>query len=191
MYSTETSNIMGKLTGKNIRLRALEPTDLEFLYNIENNEAYWEVSNTQTPYSRYILKQYLENAHLDIYEAKQLRFAIENKKHQIVGMIDLFDFSPQHLRAGVGILIDQNHQQKGYATEAIKLLNKYAFSFLNLRQLYANITTDNQKSIQLFQKLGYQLIGIRKDWIFSDGDFKDVAFYQLIHPSILHEKNIL
>lgn len=182
---------MSKLTGKLIRLRALEPDDLGFLYNIENNEAYWEVSNTQTPYSRYLLKQYLENSHLDIYEAKQVRFAIENNKNQIVGMIDLFDFSPQHLRAGVGVLIDQKHQQKGYATEAIKILNKYAFSSLNLRQLYANIATNNTKSMLLFEKLGYLQVGIRKDWIYSDSDFKDVAFYQLIHPSIIHEKNIL
>ncbi|NJB83307.1 GNAT family N-acetyltransferase [Wenyingzhuangia aestuarii] len=173
---------MSKLTGNLIKLRALEPEDLEFLYHIENNEAYWEVSSTQTPYSRYLLKQYLENSHLDIYEAKQLRFAIENKQHNIVGMIDLFDFSPQHLRAGIGVLIDQTHQQKGYATEAIKLLNNYAFSSLNLRQLYANIATDNKNSIQLFEKLGYQNVGVRKDWIFSDGKFKDVAFYQLIHP---------
>ena len=47
------------LKGTNIYLRALEPEDLEFVYAIENNESVWEVSNTQTPYSRFLIKQYL------------------------------------------------------------------------------------------------------------------------------------
>lgn len=172
---------MNKLTGNKILLRALEPNDLDFLYDIENNETYWEASGTQTPYSRYLLKQYLENSHLDIYEAKQIRFVIENNLQETVGMIDLFDFNPQHLRAGVGVLIDEKHQYKGYASAAIKILNNYAFTSLNLRQLYANITTDNKKSIHLFEKLGYQKIGIRKNWIYSNNVFKDVAFYQLLN----------
>ena len=67
------------LSGEKIILRALEPEDLNFLYQIENNESFWEVSHTQTPFSKYILKRYLENAHLDIYESKQLRLLIEEK----------------------------------------------------------------------------------------------------------------
>ena len=66
---------MQTLQGKHISLRALEPEDLEFLFQIENNESFWEVSHTQTPFSKFLLKQYLENAHLDIYEAKQLRLS--------------------------------------------------------------------------------------------------------------------
>jgi diamine N-acetyltransferase len=62
---------MVTLQGKSIYLRALEPADLEFLYAIENNESIWEVSNTQTPYSRFLIRQYLKNEHQDIYEAKQ------------------------------------------------------------------------------------------------------------------------
>ena len=64
---------MVTLQGKDINLRALEPEDLEFVYAIENDENIWEVSNTITPYSKFLIRQYLENAHQDIYEAKQLR----------------------------------------------------------------------------------------------------------------------
>lgn len=64
------------LKGDSVYLRALEPNDLEFVYAMENDETIWEVSNTQTPYSRFLIRQYLENAQQDIYEAKQLRLAI-------------------------------------------------------------------------------------------------------------------
>ena len=50
------------LTGEQIVLRALEPEDLDFLYQLENDSSIWEVSNTTTPYSRFILKQYLDNS---------------------------------------------------------------------------------------------------------------------------------
>ncbi|MCG1037168.1 GNAT family N-acetyltransferase [Polaribacter sargassicola] len=169
------------LSGQLINLRALEPEDLQFLYQIENNESFWEISHTQAPFSKYLLKQYLENAHLDIYEAKQLRLLIEEKStEKQVGMIDLFDFNPQHKRAGIGILIHPDFQKNGYASEALSLLINYSFSHLNLHQLFANITSDNLKSISLFTKHQFKQIGIKKDWIFSEGKFKDEILFQLI-----------
>jgi len=173
---------MQTLQGKHINLRALEPEDLAFLFETENNQDFWEVSHTQTPFSKYLLKQYLENAHQDIYEAKQLRLIIETKEpKQQIGIIDLFDFNPQHKRAGVGILIIKPFQQNGYATEALELLIKYSFTNLQLHQLYANITIDNKKSIQLFTKHNFKEIGIKKDWLFSNNKYKDELLLQLIN----------
>ena len=169
------------LSNNKINLRALEPEDLDFLYTIENNESFWEISHTQTPFSNYILKQYLENAHQDIFEAKQLRLLIEEKStRKRIGMIDLFDFNPQHKRAGIGILIHPHFQQNGFASEALSLFINYAFTHLGLHQLYANITTDNSKSISLFTKQKFENVGIKKDWILSDGKFKDETLFQLI-----------
>ena len=105
------------LEGKKVRLRALEPEDLEFLYTLENDTEFWEISHTQTPFSKFVLKHYIENSHLDIYEAKQLRFIIEETtNNNSVGMIDLFDFNPQHKRAGIGIVINHKFQKEGFAS---------------------------------------------------------------------------
>jgi diamine N-acetyltransferase len=170
------------LNTEKITLRALEPEDLDFLYEIENNESFWEVSHTQAPFSKYVLKQYLENAHLDIFEAKQLRLLIEEKatKNQI-GMIDLFDFNPQHKRAGIGILIHPEFQKKGFASEALKMITSYAFSQLNLHQLYANITSENSYSLALFTKYNFVIVGEKRDWILSEGKFKNEISLQLIN----------
>jgi diamine N-acetyltransferase len=173
---------MNTLQGTYINLRALEPEDLKFLFEIENNESFWEVSHTQTPFSKFILKQYLENAHLDIYEAKQLRLAIkDNISSNTIGMIDLFDFNPQHKRAGIGILIHPDYQQKGFASEALQLLVNYSFTHLQLHQLYANITDDNTNSIRLFTKHNFKEIGIKKDWILTNRIYKNEILFQLIN----------
>jgi diamine N-acetyltransferase len=173
---------MELLEGNQIRLRAIEPEDLDFLYEIENNELFWEVSHTQTPFSRFLLKQYIENCHLDIYEARQLRLLIETKDStQSVGLIDIFDFNPQHKRAGVGIVIHEKYQSKGYASEALELLIKYSFTNLQLHQLFANIAKDNQKSISLFKKHHFKMVGSKSDWLFINGTFKDEILFQLIN----------
>lgn len=170
---------MLSLKGEQIRLRALEPADLDFLYELENNVAIWEISGTTTPYSRHVLKQYLDNAHRDIYEVKQLRLCICDKKDEVVGLIDLFDFDPKNHRAGVGIVVlEGKSRNRGVGAEAIRLLTDYAFSTLALRQLFANVVVGNDASIHLFKKLGFQEVGIKKDWIFSDGGYKDEILFQ-------------
>lgn len=171
------------LKGESIYLRALEPQDLEFIYAIENDQSIWEVSNSQTPYSRFLIKQYLENAHQDIYEAKQLRLAIcQDEDFPALGLIDLFDFDPRNNRAGVGIVI-QKEENKGQniGSEALELLIKYAFYNLNLHQLYANIGVENEASIALFTKFGFEKIGIKKDWILLHNKYHDEAVFQLIN----------
>ena len=174
---------MTTLTGNTIYLRALEPEDLEFIYAIENNESVWEVSNTQKPYSRFLIRQYLENAHQDIYEAKQLRLAIcLSDTFEAIGLIDLFDFDPKNNRAGVGIIISsESNRNSGIGSEALQLVINYAFNQLQLHQLYANIGSDNEISKQLFTKFGFQKIGTKKDWIKVDNIFKDEILFQLIN----------
>ncbi len=177
---------MKKLKGENIFLRALEPEDLEFLYTLENDESLWEVSNTSVPFSKEILQQYLENSHRDIYDIKQLRLVIcKIKDEKSVGLIDLFEFEPKHNRVGVGIVIySEEEKRRGFAQDALKLTCNYAFTHLNVHQIFASITEENKGSIQLFKKAGFEKTGIKKDWIFSEGNYKNEILYQLIN--IIH-----
>ena len=89
------------------------------------------------------------------------------QKKTPLGCIDLYDFDPQHHRAGIGLVIDKAHRQKGYATIALELIEAVAFDQLQLHQLYAGVGEDNPASIQLFQSAGYQQCGLKKDWNFT------------------------
>jgi diamine N-acetyltransferase len=167
---------------KSIKLRALEPEDLELLYEWENNESYWAISNTFSPFSKYTLKRYLENSHKSIYETGQLRFMIDHIEDKItIGTIDVFDFDSFHKRAGIGILIaNESYRRKGYASMSLTCLIKYCFKTLQLHQLYCNIMVSNSDSINLFKKMGFVLIGIKKDWIQTSNGYIDEYMLQLI-----------
>lgn len=169
------------LTNGKIRMRPLEPDDIDLLYEWENRMEIWDVSNTKTPYSKHILAQYLVESAKDIYSTKQLRLIIENEKHKPVGAVDLFDFDPYHSRAGVGILIhNQEDRGHGYAGDALEALSKYTLEVLGLKQLYANIAADNTNSIHLFTKCGFEHTGTKKLWLKTLNGWKDELFFQKI-----------
>jgi len=164
-----------------ITIRALEPEDIDLLYEWENSEDNWAVSQTIAPFSKHTLAIYIRDSDRDIYEAKQLRMMITTHAGKTVGAIDLFDFDPLNLHAGVGILIhDPEDRSKGYATSALDLMVRYCFEKLGLHQIYVNILTDNKESMKLFSKAGFQLIGTKKDWVRDGGIWKDEHLLQLV-----------
>lgn len=170
------------LRGNKVYLRALEPEDLDFVLEVENSEEFWEISATRVPYSRFLIKKYLQNSHRDIYEVKQLRLMICNFEHQPIGLIDVFDLEPKDRRAALGILIvNETDRGKGYGAEVLTLICKYCFTHLDLHQVYANVTDDNPASIQLFEKNKFEKVGVKKDWTIADGKFKNEILYQLIN----------
>ena len=171
---------MNTLKGKNIFLRALESEDINYLFSIENNEKYWSISDSQIPFSRYLLNRYLKNSNMDIYEAKQLRLVITDFQNITIGLIDLFDIDFKNNRAGVAIIINEKMRSKGFAKEALELLIQYSKTHLSLHQLYCNILEDNSHSINLFKSVEFKQVGLKKDWIKFDGKYKNELLFQLI-----------
>jgi diamine N-acetyltransferase len=167
------------IKGKKIYLRAIEPTDIHYLYLWENNTDIWKVSNTQSPWSKFVLEQYLVTAQEDIYTTKQLRLVVCTIEGDPVGCIDLFDFDPFHLRAGIGVMIEKAAEGNGFAGEAIELLCRYAFQHLHLKQIYCNVSASNKKSIFLFKKNKFILCGTKKKWIKTAiNRFEDELMFQ-------------
>jgi diamine N-acetyltransferase len=167
------------LKGKTLYLRALEPNDLDLLYTWENDSTIWHLSSTATPYSKHLLKQFIESDN-DIYTNKQLRLVICLHDHSAIGTIDLFDFHPQHQRAGLGILIaDETRRGKGHGQEALQLVIDYCFEFLLLHQVYCNVLVDNLASVRLFEKNGFKIVGTKKEWIKIGQEWSDEYLLQL------------
>ena len=173
------------MISENVKLRALEPSDVQLLFEWENDSSIWYLSNTIVPFSKFDIEQYVLNSEKDIFSNKQLRLMIDkkisNNDYQTIGSIDVFDFDPINKRAGIGILIIEKERGKGLASEALDVLIKYGFETLNLHQFYCNISTENEISLKLFEKKNFKLIGIKKDWNFRNGEFYDECLLQLVN----------
>ncbi len=173
---------MAYLENNRIKLRALEPEDLDALYKWENDADLWRCGATIAPYSKFALKEYIADSRLDIFQSKQLRLMIVWKENnECIGTIDLYEFDPMNLRAGIGILVDAGYREKGVGKEVLDLIKDYAFDFLLLKQLFAHIPKQNEISLKLFSKSGYSNTACLKEWIKTSNGFDDVYVMQLIN----------
>lgn len=148
-------------------LRALEPGDIDAIYRWENAPEIWQHSAAHAPFSRHMLTQYvMEAATGDLYADKQLRLVAE-VDGMAVGCVDLFDYDPQHHRAGVGILVDAACRKRGYGLRMLKAMAEYGHDVLQLHQIYCHVAEDNTASRHLFEKAGYRCCGELKEWIYD------------------------
>lgn len=172
---------MNLLERNGYRLRAPEPEDLGCMFDFENTSSMWEVSTPTGPYSRFYLKQYLEETKNDIYVDRQLRLMLETPEKRVAGIVDLFNFDPFHSRAEVGIVIAEEFRRQGIGRLAMEMLMEFSFGYLGLRQLYAFIDEQNHPCLKLFQRCGFETAGHLKDWMKYGSDFREVVLVQRIN----------
>ena len=162
-----------------LKLRALEPEDLDFLYSIENDAELWDVGNTNVPYSKFALNNYLLSTTSDIYADKQMRLVMEDNNGAPVGLLDIFNFDPRHCRAELGIAVEKRVRNHGYGCKAVKLAVGYAKNVLHLHQLCAIVDIDNSSSLKIFQETGFKVGATLKDWIYDGQRYRDALVMQI------------
>lgn len=177
------------LENENIRLRALEPEDLDRLYKWENNSDLWIVGNTRNPYSRFLLKQYIVDSEKDIYDAKQLRLMMVSvKTGETVGTVDLFDFEIHNSRIALGLYVDAAFQGKGYAKASLQLIEDYVFDYLKINQLYCHIAENNTASVKMFEQENFEKTGILKQWIKTIDGYENIILFQQFKADFIKQK---
>ena len=170
----------GFLTNPMIALRKIEPTDLPFLYQWENDASAWADGANHNPLSQHDLREYISSTTGDIYKDGQLRLVIQSLSEAVfeqsglsslspqggltIGCVDLFDFDPRNRRAALGMYIASEHRGKGVGHEALAKIEEYAFDFLHLRCLYAVIAQNNTACAAIFEHAGYIPSSPLKNW---------------------------
>lgn len=162
-----------------VTLRAIEPEDLETLYQIENDRTLWDASNTNVPYSHYLLNDFLLRTTGDIYTDKQVRLVVEDCDRQPVGLADIFDFNPKHRRAELGLAVRSSLRGQGYGLSALQQLVGYARHTLQLHQVYAYISVDNESSLALFRQAGFDTSVQLAEWLYDGAAYHDAVFARL------------
>ncbi len=175
------------MQNKRVSLRAVEPSDIDFIYRLENDADNRSSSEQPEHVSRYVIEQYVLSIGDDLFSSGQMRMIIEvqqGTENRPIGCIELFDADAFHRRAGIGIYIIPDEQKKGYASEALDLMIKYCFGTLGLHQLFCNIGEQNAASLRLFTKYGFQVIGLKKDWRYFNSAWHNEYMLQLINSNV-------
>ena len=164
----------------NLNLRAVEPSDLDFLYMLESAEGCADASLNSAPVSPQLLEN-IQSYTADIFADGQLRLIIEadedGQKHR-VGTIDISDFEPLNRRGFAGIIIAPEYRRRGYARTALTHLCDYASTTLGMHQLAAVVAVDNAPSIALFKSCGFKSTGRLRSWIRRGRTYADALIFQ-------------
>lgn len=152
-----------------VQLRKIEPSDLPFLYQWENDASAWADGSNHNPLSQKDLRDYIESTTGDLYRDGQLRLIIEHSASEgslpsTIGCIDLFDLDIRNRRAAIGMYIAPEYRGKGFGEASVSALEKYAFGFLDLRLLYAVIAVSNEPCSRLYRSLDYTPSSILGWW---------------------------
>ncbi|MCQ2310564.1 MAG: GNAT family N-acetyltransferase [Paludibacteraceae bacterium] len=144
-------------------MRKIEPQDVPFLYQWENDAMVWADGSNHNPLSQKDLRDYVNNSTGDIYKDGQLRLIIEQDGCTI-GCADLFDLDPRNRRAAIGLYIVPEYRGKGYGAQTLAELERYAFEFLHLRTLYAVMRTDNQACRKIHEQTQFKPSSVLRKW---------------------------
>lgn len=168
------------LTNNKITLRAVEPSDADFMYEVENDTEAWVYSDTVAPLSRRILREYALNYEADPFSARQLRMIATDPEGQQIGITDLYEISPLHRNAFVGFYILPQFRRKGLGVDLLNMLADYASGFLGIKMLGARIPESNIPSVEVFRKAGFTKSGCLPDWLSQkDGKRESLFIFTL------------
>lgn len=173
---------MTPLEGVRIRLRAVEPADIDAMYRWENDPSVWRVSGTTAPFSRHQLERFVEEQQFDLFQTRQQRLIIERLADgAAIGTLDLFEIDPLNSRAGIGLLIHPAELRgQGYATDALETACRYAREVLHLHQLWGNVAADNAASIAMLRRIDFREAGCKREWNWTPEGYADELLFQKI-----------
>ena len=177
------------LEGTLVRLRAMEPEDLEDAYKwVNDREVTLWLTSLRYPVSRKDEQKWIDDAPTNSFG--DVRLAIETKDGKHIGGINLHRVNPEDRKAGLGIMIgEKDHWSNGYGTDAIKTLLSFAFDEMNLHRVWLHVFADNERAMACYQKCGFREEGRLRQEVYQDGRYYDVVLMGVLETEFAEVRN--
>jgi [ribosomal protein S5]-alanine N-acetyltransferase len=189
-HATTTPSKLQKkaqIQGYRIQLVKVSFEHVQAIYNLIKTPSVLDYLTLKEPTNTEEIRQYIIFLQNQWLMNQDFTFTIEllpsgdsNNGLVPIGQISLYDINFIHKRAEIGIWLGSPYWKNGYASEALKLLIRYAFEDLQINRLQAHIFLENIPSQNLFERIGFQREGINRDYVIKETSFQDVYAYSLL-----------
>ena len=168
------------LKGERVCLRPLQRSDIDLLNAWKNDEeVYTYLGGGFRPISRDQQEKWLDSM-IDL-TGNDRRFMIMRQDGAAIGMVGLYGIDWVSRNCEIGVYIgDGCGRGKGYASEACRLIEEYAFALLNLRKIKLKVVANNERAVRMWEKLGYSQVGEYKEERYINGRYCDVKLMEKI-----------
>ncbi len=176
-----TMNILHQMPGEKICFKALDISDVQEIHNFASDKEVsrfigWRLMNNLSETWQHVedmLKR--ESAGTHYYAS-----VVDKTSNAIIGTAMIFNFDKEARHAEIGYVLDKAFWGRGYGTEVVELLKKFAFDALELHKLHARVVEANTGSYRILEKNGFVLEGCLKDYYFIEGSYYNGLFYGCI-----------
>jgi RimJ/RimL family protein N-acetyltransferase len=171
-------NIFHNMEGNKVYFKKLSINDVDAMHSYVSDEDVsrfigWPLTTTTEE-----TKIYLEKLITRDDEGTHLYASIMNADNNThIGSVMIFNFDHEAKHAEIGYVIHKDYWGLGMTTEAIKLMKKYCFNYLNLNKLHARIVDTNIGSCKVVEKNGFILEGRLRDFYSIEGNIYDGLIY--------------
>ncbi|MFW9786482.1 MAG: GNAT family N-acetyltransferase [Candidatus Thorarchaeota archaeon] len=177
-------------SGELVTLRALEMSDLDDIMKFYNTLELRRFLGPPIVRSKRYMEEWLRRVSIwDPWKDGHLYLVVEDKKtQQFLGLAKIEDIRLPHNRAEVGISIyNPEMRGKGYGTDAMVVLLGIGFKVLGLNSLYLDTMEDNERSIQVYKKIGFKSVGILRQTEYMDGVHKGLLIMDILRDEFIEK----
>lgn len=161
--------------GRLVRLRAFEQSDLDANHAFVNDYGTMRdmLAGLPLPASYADERRWLEQQ--TSYTRGEYQFAVEDGHGDLVGRCGIIRLDWKNRVGEIGMMIGAPYRGRGYGTEALALLCRFAFGEMNLHKLKVSVFAFNKAAIRCYEKNGFQQEGVLREEVFRDGAYQDVV----------------
>jgi RimJ/RimL family protein N-acetyltransferase len=170
------------LTGELVYLAVLEPEKVAELFNRWSGDTeYWRLANSDPviQYSAASIKTWLEE---HFYNKDDFFFTIHTRQgNRPIGDVGLSGIDWIHRNAYLGISIGEREEWgKGYGTDAVRVILRFAFTELNLHRVSLTVFDYNQRAIRSYEKAGFRMEGRQRGFLKREGQRWDLLYMGIL-----------
>jgi ribosomal-protein-alanine N-acetyltransferase len=163
---------------------------MAFLAYYQRNRAYlqrWEPLRDETFYTEEHQRSEIAKTEADAKRGSCARFiAFEPRSDAIVASFNLWNIRRGVIHAAiVGYSVDERRAARGYATEILQAIVRYAFGTLGLHRIETSYQPDNRASGRVLHKNGFIVEGYARDYLFLNGAWRDGVLVSLTNDAWL------
>ncbi|MGE5630826.1 MAG: GNAT family N-acetyltransferase [Caulobacteraceae bacterium] len=175
------------LVGKKVKLRAILKDDLEALHDMYNDPAVITFLDTKGDVSLASFEAKLES-HYEAGNKNSEWLVLENEESKVTGSVFYNSKWRKTLAFIENLYVGKEYRNRGFATDAIKLLCKFLFEEREFKRIEVLIREDSAPALRVFEKTGFKIEGVRRKSAYSKGKYLDEIFMSLLDHEYFRRK---
>ena len=170
-----------------LTLRKIVASDVDDIFEIYSNEKLFQYSPVNLKKNKDTVANMIGHFERDFHKRKSifLGISLNSEASNIVGIAEMFDYSPEVNMITIGYRLNDRFWNKGIAAKAVKAMVDYLFNDIGINRVQAFVMPENIRSQKVLQKNGFVKEGIiRQGYVWKGQGVVDLILYSLLKADI-------